>query len=178
MEPHQAPRTPPDARRSKIHTNIYSVPASGQGTRGQGPRGAAGLYRQPLGGRAGLQQEDRVQRLVGPGGVPKARPWGVAGGLASFPEVTESRWVWGGQFPPARPGPDWTLRPGGCQGAGFWPPDFSPPPRSPAPNGEGSTRVFLFRWGKTTVRIARFKLQIIKITIKNKKRQPLSQTHP
>lgn len=144
---HLAPRTPPDATQAKIHTNIYSVPASGWGRGAQGPGEAAGLYTQPL-GRVGLWQEDRVQRLMGPGGVRKARPWGGDRGAGLVPRGH------GVQVGSGRPVPtrlaqarldsrSWWLPRG--QLVGSRPPNFSP---SPAPNREGSTRVLLLQAGK------------------------------
>lgn len=173
---HLAPRTPPDATRAKIHTNIYSVPASGWGW-GGGLRalgGAAGLYRQPL-GKVGLWQEDRVQRLMGPGGVQKARPWEGGRGAGLVPrghgvQVGLERSV---PTHPAQARVDsrsWWLPRG--QHVSSWPSNLSP---CPTPNREGSTRILLLRVGKTTVQVVRFKLQIIKITIQNKK-TPVSNT--
>lgn len=146
---HLAPRTPPDATRAKIHTNIYSVPASGWGAggRAQDPRRSCRPL-QTAPGEGGALAGRQGPEADGPWRGPEGEALGgvVAGGLAWFPEVTESRWVWRGQFPPIRPRPGWTLGPGGCQGASMSAPGPPTSPPAPPPTGKAAPGSCFSRW--------------------------------
>lgn len=148
VESHLAPRTPLHPTTSKIHTNIYSVPAWGLGHwAGMGGMGTLGLDKQ-------LPGKSRARM----GSAQMPGPWG----LVQFLEVKESRWAGGGQFPPNQAQ---ARLESGILVAIVAPADCSCP-HPPSPGGKAAPGSCSSRWGKTTMQVIRFKLKIIKITIK------------
>lgn len=169
VEPHLAPRTPQDAMSSKIHTNIYSVPAWGAGEGGLGTGGLQAFTDSPR-MRAGLWREDKCPEANGPWGIRKARSWGLMEGLACFPEILGSRWARGGQCTPVQAQTE--RKPQGLAAAGVTSGPSQPYPHPPG--GKAAPGSCSSGWGKTTVQVIRFKLRIIKITIQNKKTTPVT----
>lgn len=142
-----APRAPQTAK-SKIHTNVYSVPAQGGGCR------------EPVGEGGALWKTSRD-----PWGIQKARPRGYLGSLRSWGQVglgVGESW----KLPPSR-----QAQPPGAKGRHPGPQGWILGPQTPdlglahahlVPQQTGSTRARILPQETGTVQVNRFKLKINK----------------